>query len=63
MAKSKRGRSLWKQPSRGRGSCPACHARRIKLLYSRTRADGKAIKVCKRCSVAPQEKIDASEVG
>ncbi|MFC5531680.1 hypothetical protein [Cohnella yongneupensis] len=60
MAKQKRGHSLWNLPTRGRGTCPICGATRIKLLYPRTPTGSrKTIQVCKRCSVAPQSKIDA----
>ncbi|UNK16817.1 hypothetical protein MNQ98_20270 [Paenibacillus sp. N3/727] len=59
MSKPKRGRSLWNLPSRGRGTCPVCHSSRIKLLYPRTKTDGTAVKVCKRCDKAPQSKVDA----
>lgn len=59
MPKTKRGRALWNVPSRGRGTCPVCASTRIKLLYSRTATGGTAMKVCKRCSGAPQGKIDA----
>ncbi len=59
MAKTKRGRSLYNLPSRGRGTCPICSSTRIKLLYQRTKADGGAIKVCKKCANAPQSRIDA----
>ncbi|WP_106766185.1 hypothetical protein [Paenibacillus faecalis] len=59
MAKSKRGRSLWHLPARGRGTCPVCHSTRIKLLYPRTKSDGMSLKVCKRCDKAPQSRIDA----
>ncbi|THF79537.1 hypothetical protein [Cohnella fermenti] len=58
MAKSKRGRAIWNVPSHGRGTCPVCKATRIKLLYPRTKSDGKSIKVCKRCSVAPVSRLD-----
>lgn len=49
MGKQYRGKSLWKLPSRGRGTCPICKATRIKLLYDVALSDGKKIKVCKRC--------------
>lgn len=48
MAKNHRGKALWNLPSRGRGTCPVCHAERIKLLYAAT-LDGASAKVCKRC--------------
>lgn len=47
--KNHRGKTLWKLPSRGRGTCPVCNNKRIKLLYEIVSADGKKIKVCKRC--------------
>ncbi|WP_258881628.1 hypothetical protein [Paenibacillus sp. sptzw28] len=59
MAKTKRGRVLWSLPSRGRGTCPVCSSTRIKLLYPRAKSDGTAVKVCKRCCNAPQNKVDA----
>ncbi|WP_082865583.1 hypothetical protein [Paenibacillus crassostreae] len=62
MAKTKRGHALWNLPSRGRGTCPVCQSTRIKLLYPRTKSDGTAVKVCKRCDKAPQVKVDASTI-
>ncbi|MGO4541461.1 hypothetical protein [Paenibacillus sp. YIM B09110] len=62
MAKTKRGKALWNDPTRGRGTCPACSSTRIKLLYSRTTSGNKAVKVCKKCANAPQVKIDAITV-
>lgn len=47
--KSHRGKTLWKLPSRGRGTCPVCKTRRIKVLYDIIAGDGNKIKVCKRC--------------
>jgi hypothetical protein len=49
MAKTHRGKGLWKLPARGRGTCPICQATRIKVLYERTALDGSVVKVCKRC--------------
>ncbi|MDR9852602.1 MULTISPECIES: hypothetical protein [Paenibacillus] len=60
MAKTKRGRALWSLPSRGRGTCPVCRSTRIKLLYTRTATDGTALKVCKKCFKAEQERVDAA---
>lgn len=48
-AKSHRGKTLWKLPSRGRGTCPICKATRIKVLYEIVTDDGNKLKVCKRC--------------
>nr|WP_084134794.1 hypothetical protein [Paenibacillus harenae] len=59
MPKTKRGRVLWKLPSRGRGTCPICASTRIKLLYTQTSSKGMSFQVCKRCVNAPQEKVDA----
>ena len=49
MAKSNRGKSLKKLPSRGRGTCPLCGKTRIKLLYTYVGEDGQK-KVCKQCN-------------
>ncbi|WP_245347207.1 hypothetical protein [Cohnella lubricantis] len=62
MAKTKRGRVLWSLPSRGRGTCPVCGTRRIKLLYPRTKSDGTALKVCKRCQGSEQARVDSAVV-
>jgi hypothetical protein len=45
-AKSHRGKTLWKLPSRGRGTCPICKATRIKVLYEIVTDDGNKLKVC-----------------
>jgi hypothetical protein len=50
MAKTTRGKGLWKTPSRGRGICPICLSTRVKLLYSATNSEGKLLKVCKKCN-------------
>lgn len=60
MAKNKRGKALWNMPAHGRGTCPVCSSTRIKLLYTRTKGNGTALKVCKKCFNAAQERIDAS---
>ncbi len=49
MAKTHRGKALWKLPARGRGVCPICKATRVKVLYERTAPDGTFVRVCKRC--------------
>lgn len=49
MAKSNRGKTLYKLPSRGRGTCPVCGKTRIKLLYTHVGENGQ-VKVCKYCS-------------
>ncbi|MDF2988314.1 MAG: hypothetical protein K0R50_3824 [Eubacterium sp.] len=47
--KTHRGKTLWKLPSHGRGTCPVCKATRIKILYEMHRGDGGKLMVCKRC--------------
>jgi hypothetical protein len=53
MAKTHRGKALWRLPARGRGTCPICKATRVKVLYERTAPDGTSVKVCKRCRRKP----------
>ncbi|WP_317965846.1 hypothetical protein [Paenibacillus sp. CCS19] len=60
MAKSNRGRSIWKIENRSRGICPVCHATRVKLLYTKTKSDRTQVKVCKKCSNADASRIDAA---
>ncbi|WP_410511077.1 hypothetical protein PaeBR_13245 [Paenibacillus sp. BR2-3] len=49
MAKNKRGKALWRMPSRSRGTCPICGSTRIKLLYTGKGTLGEKINVCKKC--------------
>ena len=49
MSKKYRGKGLYHLPSRGRGTCPMCKTRRIKLLYDVILNDGTKLTVCKRC--------------
>ncbi|CAH1192450.1 hypothetical protein PAECIP111892_00961 [Paenibacillus auburnensis] len=49
MSKNKRGKALWRTPSRSRGTCPICGSTRIKLLYIGKSADGGKLDVCKKC--------------
>jgi len=60
MAKNNRGKSLYRQPSRARGTCPVCRATRIKLLYSVKHTNGTQLQVCKRCSKATPQRIEAA---
>lgn len=48
-SKTHRGKTLWKLPTHGRGTCPVCKNTRIKILYDLVADDGKTLKVCKRC--------------
>ncbi len=49
MSKNKRGKALWRMPSRGRGTCPLCGSTRIKLLYFAKGSQGEKLSVCKKC--------------
>lgn len=49
MAKTRRGKVLWKLTNHGRGKCPLCERTGVKLLWQRTGADGTSLDVCKRC--------------
>jgi len=60
MAKNNRGKLLYRQPSRSRGTCPICMATRIKLLDTQKKSDGTVLKVCKRCASASKQRVDAA---
>ncbi|QUW22355.1 hypothetical protein JSQ81_01825 [Sporosarcina sp. Marseille-Q4063] len=49
MGKSNRGKALEKLPSKGRGECPICFRKRIKLLYEYEMENDGMVKVCKNC--------------
>ncbi len=49
MSKNHRGKGLIHLPARGRGTCPVCKAKRIKLLYEILLDNDKKLTVCKRC--------------
>ncbi|OLO27915.1 hypothetical protein BTR23_19080 [Alkalihalophilus pseudofirmus] len=49
MATTTRGKVLRELEGRGRGTCPICNRRRIKLLYDLVNENGKTMKVCKVC--------------
>ncbi|MDP4087779.1 MAG: hypothetical protein Q8930_00760 [Bacillota bacterium] len=49
MSKRFRGKGLWGLPSHGRGTCPVCQTKRIKILYDILTEEGKKLTVCKRC--------------
>lgn len=53
--KPHRGKTLWNLPSHGRGTCPVCKTKRIKVLYPLIAQDGGKTTVCKRCR---DKKID-----
>jgi len=56
MSKPNRGKSLWKLPARGKGTCPVCKTKSIKLLYELILGNGQKVKVCKHCQ---NKKIDS----
>lgn len=58
MAKTNRGKVLWKTVSRGRGTCPVCLSTRIKLLYTNINSNGDKLAVCKKCSSATPTRVD-----
>jgi len=60
MAKNNRGKALYKQPFRTRGTCPICMATRIKLLETVKKSDGTQLNVCKRCGNASSVRIEAA---
>ncbi len=48
MAKTHRGKVLWKLPAHGRGTCPICGRTRVKILWPHL-VGGVTQNVCKRC--------------
>jgi len=51
MGKSHRGKGILDLFAGGRGTCPACGATGIKLLYEQEAGEQK-VKVCKPCKAA-----------
>ena len=51
MAKPHRGKSIRELPFHGRGECPVCKRRNVKILYEQEAGD-KKVKVCKICRAA-----------
>jgi len=51
MSKAHRGKGIRELVSRGRGECPVCKRRNVKILYEQE-ADDKKIKICKTCKAA-----------
>ncbi len=51
MSKSHRGTGIRTTPNHGRGECPRCKNKNIKVLYE-TDLDGKKVKICKYCQAA-----------
>ena len=51
MAKPNRGKSLRDLFSHGRGECPVCKRKRVKILFEQD-AGEKKVKICKICKAA-----------
>ncbi|MDR1930519.1 MAG: hypothetical protein LBQ44_07830 [Treponema sp.] len=51
MSKAHRGKGIRDQVSRGRGTCPVCERKNVKILYE-LEAEGTKVKVCKTCKAA-----------
>ena len=51
MSKSRRGKGIRELFSRGRGECPVCSRKNVKILYDQE-AEGKKVKICKTCKAA-----------
>jgi hypothetical protein len=55
MSKAHRGKGIRELASRGRGSCPICSRKNIKVLYEQEVGEGETktkIKICKTCKAA-----------
>ncbi|MCL2380796.1 MAG: hypothetical protein FWC64_04285 [Treponema sp.] len=51
MSKAHRGKGIRDQVSCGRGECPVCNRRNVKILYEQE-AGGSKVKICKTCKAA-----------
>jgi RNA polymerase subunit RPABC4/transcription elongation factor Spt4 len=51
MSKPHRGQSIRELIARGRGECPVCKRKNIKVLYEQE-AGGQKFKICKTCKAA-----------
>jgi len=51
MSKPHRGRSIRDQFACGRGECPVCKRKKVKILYEQE-AEGQKFKICKICRAA-----------
>ncbi|MEE1166283.1 MAG: hypothetical protein UHP28_03920 [Treponema sp.] len=49
MSKSHRGTGIRSLPAHGRGTCPICGKKNIKVLYEQT-IDEKTVQICKFCN-------------
>ena len=51
MSKARRGKGIRELVSRGRGECPVCNRKNVKILYEQE-AGEKKVKICKTCKAA-----------
>ncbi|MDR1251999.1 MAG: hypothetical protein LBK62_07505 [Treponema sp.] len=51
MSKAHRGKGIRDQYARGRGTCPICNRRNVKILYEQEAGEVK-LKICKTCKAA-----------
>lgn len=51
MSKAHRGKGIRELASHGRGECPVCKRRNVKILYEQE-AGEKKVKICKTCKAA-----------
>jgi ribosomal protein L37AE/L43A len=51
MSKAHRGKGIRELASHGRGECPVCKRKNIKILYEQEAGDIK-VKICKTCKAA-----------
>jgi RNA polymerase subunit RPABC4/transcription elongation factor Spt4 len=49
MSKRFRGKGIVNLVGRGKGVCPVCGRKSVKILWEHVGEDGKNIKVCKMC--------------
>jgi hypothetical protein len=51
MSKAHRGKGIRDQYAHGRGECPVCKRKGVKILYEQDAGD-KKVKICKTCRAA-----------
>jgi hypothetical protein len=51
MSKAHRGKGIRELVARGRGECPVCKRRNVKILYEQEAGERK-VKICKICRAA-----------
>ena len=51
MSKAHRGTGIRNEANHGRGVCPRCGNKNVKVLYEKE-IDGQTVKICKICNAA-----------